>query len=240
MTRTRSRLRRLVALTVIASTTLLSSGGVAVAADYTQNVTPVNATQAQIAFAPTTPALYVDVHYISPNAGQQNHRMTNSGGTWQHTVGSLTAGFVLDYWFTYEKSGPQFDTPHFSYTHSGTGSTVATPTFSPAGGTYANAQSVTLATSTASATIRYTLDGSTPTASSTLYSGPITISASTTVRAIGLRSGMTDSPVATAAYVIGTPVATPTFSPAGGTYANAQAVTLATSTASATIRYTLD
>ncbi len=46
--------------------------------------------------------------------------------------------------------------------------TVATPTFSVAAGTYTSGQSVTLSSSTAGATIYYTTDGSTPTASSTL------------------------------------------------------------------------
>jgi hypothetical protein len=223
-----------------AAVTLLLNGGPALAADYTQSVAPLNATQAQISFTPTTTALYVDVHYSSPNAGQQNVRMTNNAGTWQHTASSLTSGYVMDYWFTYEKSGPQFDTPHFSYTHSSTGSAVATPTFSPAGGTYPTAQSVTLSTTTAGASIRYTVNGTTPTASSTLYSGPITISANTTVNAIGIRAGMANSAVGSASYVIGTPVATPTFSPPGGNYTTAQSVTLSTTTASATIRYTLD
>ncbi|MEV6924068.1 chitobiase/beta-hexosaminidase C-terminal domain-containing protein [Dactylosporangium sp. NPDC051485] len=201
----------------------------------------MSATQAQISFTPTTPARYVDVHYLSPNAGQQNFRMTNNAGTWQQTVGSLTSGFVLEYWFTYEKNGPQFDTPHFFYTQGGT-STVATPTFSPPGGTYTTAQSVTLATATAGASIRFTLDGSTPTAASTLYTGPLTISATTTVRAIGVLAGQTDSAVASATYTIsaaGT-VATPTFNPPGGTYATPQSVSLATATAGASIRFTLD
>jgi hypothetical protein len=84
------------------------------------------------------------------------------------------------------------------------------------------------------------LNGTTPTASSTLYTGPITISANTTVNAIGIRAGMANSAVGSASYVIGTPVATPTFSPPGGNYTTAQSVTLSTTTASATIRYTLD
>jgi hypothetical protein len=85
----------------------------------------------------------------------------------------------------------------------GTTATVATPTFNPAGGTYATAQSVTIATTTAGASIRYTVDGSTPTGASTLYTGPITVSATTTVKAIGLASGLTNSAVATATYTIG-------------------------------------
>ncbi|MEV4517009.1 chitobiase/beta-hexosaminidase C-terminal domain-containing protein, partial [Dactylosporangium sp. NPDC049525] len=143
---------------VAASAVLLvvfgTAGPAAAAADYTQSVTQLNATQAQISFTPTTPARYVDVHYLSPSSGQQNFRMTNTAGTWQRTVSSLPSGFVLEYWFTYEKGGPQFDTPHFFYTHGSTTSPVATPTFSPPGGTYTTAQSVTIATTTAGASIR--------------------------------------------------------------------------------------
>jgi hypothetical protein len=184
------------------------------ASDYTQSVTQLNATQARITFTPTTAALYVDVHYLVNSANQQNVRMANSAGVWTQTVSSLTTGSVLDYWFTYEKSGPQYDTPHFSYTQGsgsttggstgGTGTTVATPSFSPAGGTFSSAQTVTISDGTSGASIRYTLDGSTPTASSTLYSAPLTISSSTTVKAIGIKSGSTNSAVATASYTIGT------------------------------------
>jgi len=84
--------------------------------DYTQGVTRLNTTQAQIWFKPTTPAAFVDVHYLINGGGQQNFRMTNNAGTWQQTVSNLTTGTVIQYWFTYEKSGPAFDTPHFSYT----------------------------------------------------------------------------------------------------------------------------
>lgn len=81
---------------------------------------------------------------------------------------------------------------------------VAAPTFSPAGGSYTSTQTVTLSTTTAGAAIRYTLDGSTPTASTgTVYSSALTISATTTVKAIASLSGMTDSAVRTATYTIG-------------------------------------
>ena len=100
--------------------------------------------------------------------------------------------------------------------------TVATPTFSPVAGTYTAAQNVTIACATSGADIYYTLDGSNPTASSTKYTGPIAISATTTVKAIAVKSGMNNSAVATAAYTItSVPVekpATPTFTPAAGRY----------------------
>ena len=119
--------------------------------------------------------------------------------------------------------------------------TVSTPGFSPAPGTYASAQSVTLSTSTSGATIRYTTDGSTPTTTTgTVYTVPIAVSSTTTIRAIAYQTGWTSSSVASAAYTITGTVATPAVSPAAGTYATAQSVTLSTSTSGATIRYTTD
>ena len=122
--------------------------------------------------------------------------------------------------------------------------TVATPTFSPAAGTYTSAQNVTIACATAGADIYYTVDGSNPTTSSTKYTAPIAVSVSTTVKAIAVKSGMNNSSVAIAAYTISTPTpdkpATPTFTPAAGTYNAAQNVTIACATEGAEIRYTLD
>lgn len=60
---------------------------------------------------------------------------------------------------------------------------VATPTMSQPSGYHGGAISVTLACATAGATIRYTTDGSTPTAASTAYAGPINIAATTVLRA---------------------------------------------------------
>jgi hypothetical protein len=117
---------------------------------------------------------------------------------------------------------------------------AATPTFTPAAGTYTSAQTVTLATTTPSATIYYTADGTAPTTSSSVYSGPIAVAASQTIKAIAVAAGYTSSPVGAAAYVIQLPAATPTFSVSGGSYTASQLVTLATTTPSATIYYTVD
>jgi hypothetical protein len=82
---------------------------------------------------------------------------------------------------------------------------VATPSFSPAAGTYSSAQTVTISDSTSGASIRYTTDGSTPSETAgTLYSGPVSISATATLKAIAFESGDTDSAVASATYTIST------------------------------------
>jgi uncharacterized repeat protein (TIGR02543 family) len=80
---------------------------------------------------------------------------------------------------------------------------VGLPTFTPEAGTYSSAQSVTIASSTAGASIRYTTDGSTPSSTSgTLYSSPVSIASTKTIKAVAYKSGMTTSAVASAAYVI--------------------------------------
>ena len=78
-------------------------------------------------------------------------------------------------------------------------SAAAAPTFSPAAGSYGTAQSVTLTDATTGAAIYYTTDGSTPTASSTKYTAPISVSASETIKAIAAASGDTNSSVGSAA-----------------------------------------
>jgi hypothetical protein len=80
--------------------------------------------------------------------------------------------------------------------------TTATPTFSPLPGTFALPQSVTLSDSTPGAAIYYTRDGTTPTAASTPYSGPISVSATTTLKAIALASGYSPSAIAVGTFTI--------------------------------------
>ncbi len=82
--------------------------------------------------------------------------------------------------------------------------TVATPTFTPAAGTYNEAQTVSIACSTEGATIHYTIDGTTPSESSPVYSTPLNIEETTTVKAIAMKEGYNNSNVATATYTIQT------------------------------------
>ena len=121
---------------------------------------------------------------------------------------------------------------------------VAKPAFSVASGTYTSTQNVTISCATSGASIYYTTDGTTPTVSSALYAGAVTVASSETIKAIAVKSGMTDSAVASATYTIGTQpteqVATPTFSVASGTYTSAQNVTISCATPGALIYYTTD
>ncbi len=66
---------------------------------------------------------------------------------------------------------------------------VATPVFSPAGGTYTSAQTVSISDATPGATIYYTTNGTTPTTNSTVYSGPIAVSSTETLEAIAAFGG---------------------------------------------------
>jgi len=104
--------------------------------------------------------------------------------------------------------------------------TTATPVFSPAAGAYTTAQSVTITDSTPEAAIFYTIDGvTTPTTSSTLYTGAISVTANETIQAIGVAANYINSPIVTAAYTISSPTnpvpvigsMSPAFASAGGT-----------------------
>jgi len=181
---------------------------------------------------------------LNTTTGGASIRYTTDGSTPSSTYGTVyTSAITVSATSTinaiaYESGWASSFVATAAYTITGT---VATPTFSPAGGTYSTAQTVALSTTTGGATIRYTTDGSTPSQTNgTVYTSAITVSATTTINAIAYETGWTSSSVATATYTITGTVATPTFSPAGGTYSATQTVTLSTTTPGASIRYTTD
>jgi len=119
--------------------------------------------------------------------------------------------------------------------------TVAAPTFTPAAGVYTSAQSVAMATTTAGAEIRYTTDGTDPSATTgTVYTGPVSVAASMTLKAVAVMKDWTDSAVVGAVYTITGTVAAVTFSPAPGSFTGSVDVTLASATPGVEIRYTTD
>jgi len=86
----------------------------------------------------------------------------------------------------------------------GSSQTVAAPQFSPPPGTYATSQSVVITDATVGAFIRYTTNGSTPTATNgTIYSAPVFINAPTTLKAVAY-AGSVLSPVTSGLYTITT------------------------------------
>lgn len=109
--------------------------------------------------------------------------------------------------------------------------TCEAPSFSPAAGTFDVAQDITLQTSTPSAHIYYTLDGTDPDDGSAEYSTPIHITQNTTIKAITYADGLTESSISTGEFNIR--YAQPTFSPAGGAYNAAQNVTISAAGADA-------
>src|ERR1700723_967670 len=90
---------------------------------------------------------------------------------------------------------------------------AATPAFSVAGGTYPAIQDVTITDSTANAAVYYTTDGSAPTTSSMVYSGPIAVASTETLQAIAIATNVLSSAVARAGYTNN--VFPPAFSIAG-------------------------
>lgn len=84
-------------------------------------------------------------------------------------------------------------------------SAAAAPTLSPAPGTFAAGQSVTLADSSAGVAVYYTTDGTTPTTSSSVYSSAIPFTADMTIEATAAASGYTASPVAQGMYRVAGP-----------------------------------
>ena len=120
---------------------------------------------------------------------------------------------------------------------------VAAPTFSIAGGEVEEGTAVTISCATSGATVYYTTDGSTPTTSSTKYTGAITVNKAMTIKAIAAKSGYyTNSSVATATFTIKARevVATPVINPAGGEVEEGAAVTISCATSGATVYYTTD
>ncbi len=161
---------------------------------------------------------------ISPTGGSAVSTVTGCGGTWT----------TSPYGFTMPASNCTVTATFIP--------PAATPTFSPAAGSYGAAQTVTISTTTAGATILYTNNGSTPACPSTgtTYSTPVTVSTSQTLRAVACATGYASSAVGSAAYIINGTASTPSASPAAGTYTSVQSVTLSSSTSGATICYTTD
>ena len=117
---------------------------------------------------------------------------------------------------------------------------AAAPKITPAGGTFGASQNVTLSTTTASATIYYTLDGTEPTPASAIFTGQITITTDTTVRALASATGYSQSAISSANFTVLGQTPPVSFIPGAGSYTTAQQVTITDTDTSANIYYTTD
>lgn len=98
-----------------------------------------------------------------------------------------------------------FTTPTPNAANNGAVSYANKANMSVPGGIYAGAQNITLSTTDPTLTIRYTVNGSTPTAASPAYAGPIPINATTVLRARAFSADPNVIPgfVETHTYLIG-------------------------------------
>jgi len=118
---------------------------------------------------------------------------------------------------------------------------VVQPVLSPTSGSYGTSQNITLSTTTPSATLRYTLDGTEPSASSTLYSAPFVNDTTRTIKVRAFRTGWTDSDTGAGSYWIqGAAVTTPSISPGSATYTSPTLVTISSTDPTTVIRYMLN
>ncbi|HEV2330952.1 MAG TPA: chitobiase/beta-hexosaminidase C-terminal domain-containing protein, partial [Verrucomicrobiae bacterium] len=115
---------------------------------------------------------------------------------------------------------------------------VATPVFSPAG-PITNGTSISISCATPGATIYYTLDGTTPTTASPMYTGPFSINAGTTVEAFALETNYANSGVQSTNFQL-VQTATPVFSPPAGALRAGTLIFISCSTPGSAIFYTVD
>ncbi len=118
----------------------------------------------------------------------QNPGRDNPGGAIQMTTPTVVNGKVF--------VGAEYALSIF-----GNSLFLATPVIAPDGGTFINEVTVTLSDTSPNTTIFYTLDGTTPTTNSILYTGPFILTTSASVHAIAAVAGAVNSGTASAGFV---------------------------------------
>jgi alpha-tubulin suppressor-like RCC1 family protein len=239
--------------------TVASGGTVTIEQSQTLNVSAWKTGAPTSAVVGRTYELKAVTPVITPGTGtygsSQSVAMTSttSGATLRYTTdgsepnsGSLTYSSTITVAETqtvkaraYKSGWTASDSSHASFWING--GTVATPTISPSGGTQASPPMVSMSTSTSGATVRYTLDGTTPGPESAIFGYPFLVPVTTTVTARAFKAGYTPSANASLTYGVDAAgaTATPSIVPAGGWHAIAQTVTI-TGPSGATLRYTTD
>jgi hypothetical protein len=137
-----------------------------------------------------------DIHYTVDGSTKPG----SSSPVYNSPISVASHGTVMTIRAIAMKSG-MLDSSEASVTITINYNKVSTPQFDPVGGTYKTAQSVTITCATADVEIRYTTNNIDPSATNgTVYSGPVSISADCTLKAIAYKSGMADSTIASEDY----------------------------------------
>ena len=162
---------------------------------YTSNAISGNNTSLRVS---TNDSKNFDVYVPSSGTGQgQTYLRVNTGSIYRYI------GVYNTDWRGYTSVNNNIasqNTKFYRYV-ANAGEQVEAPVISPNGGSdLIEAQTVTLSCETEDASIYYTLDGSNPTAESTLYSAPFQVSETTTVKAIAIKEGLSNSSVASATF----------------------------------------
>jgi hypothetical protein len=159
---------------------------------------------------------YYNAHFKLSRTGETIY-LTNPGGTIINQVTYTTMDINNSYGRKPDGANSfcYFSTP--TPTTSNNSSTCYTgyagiPIFNKFSGFYSSTQTITISTSTPGATIRYTTNGNTPKTTDALYTGPITVSSSKTIRARVFASGMLPGPIVANTYLINVNTHLPVFS----------------------------
>jgi hypothetical protein len=161
-------------------------------------------------------------------ASDQNSSRDNPGGAVQFTVPVIDSGKVY--------VGAEYQVSVFGLLDQ----EVATPSFSPPGGTYSGSQWVAISDATSGASVFYTIDGSAPTTSSRRYNWPIFVSRTTTLRAMATSAGMINSHVASATYTFSGRLQRPISAGRAAPLVLHERVPISDATPGASIYYTAD
>ncbi len=154
---------------------------------------------------------------ITSTTGGVTIRYTTDGSAPSETNGTVYLGSPVSIGSTATLQAIAYES---GYTDSNVTSGVYTinlpqaagPVFSPTGGTYTSAQTVSISSATSGVSIHYTTDGSTPSETAgTIYSGAVSISGNTTLNAIASKAGFINSTVTSATYTITLPPPTLNF-----------------------------
>ena len=165
-------------------------------ANGTTTITPKNgATITRIVLTATSTSYN---GYQSGGAITVSTGSVNADGTTVTWTGSSSDAFTL-------ANNKQIRWTSIVVTYSSNSNVVDAPSFTPNGGIFLDSQEVSISCTTSDATIQYsTNNGSTW----TNYTTPFTLTATTTVQAKAIKSGMTDSEVTTATFTKTTPLTT--------------------------------